>query len=369
MLKVAILMLFVSTAIFSQNSKVTDLPDISVIGSFLGSKIDGNNKFNVNEIEFSFQHMLYPSVKADIFVALHKEEDSEKLVLELEESYVTFLDLPYVIAPNFFNKTGIGAILGKKMINFGKINPLHPEQRSFIDRPVAVQTFLGGAESLAGQGMQISTLLPFSFFSQLEIGYWTVAAHEEHNEEATGEGEGDAGEAEDSHSLHGIEYENRLLNARLWNSFALSDSREIELGLSYLLSNTTADSNNEKPSLMGIDFSYNVELSTFKSLSFMSEFYKANYAGEGDQTKETQIGGFASIFYNFNSTYSAGFRLGLLGKHGDEGEQKTQYSIIGVRQLTETSKFRIQYNSGEEVEDAIYFQFIFGMGPHSHVLQ
>mgnify|MGYP004176378397 CR=1 FL=1 len=32
------------------------------------------------------------------------------------------------------------------------------------------------------------------------------------------------------------------------------------------------------------------------------------------------------------------------------------------------SKFRLQYNSGENVENTIYAQFIFGMGPHSHVL-
>ena len=129
----------------AQQAKPTDIPNISVIGSFLGMHTDHADSFEVSEIELSFQHMLYPSVKADIFMALHKEDGELKLALE--EGYVTFLDLFGGVAPNLLSILGIEGIIGKKMFNFGKINPLHPEQWSFIDRPIATQHVLGGAES------------------------------------------------------------------------------------------------------------------------------------------------------------------------------------------------------------------------------
>ena len=56
-----------------------------------------------------------------------------------------------------------GTIVGKKLIGFGKINPLHPEQWQFVDRPILNQTFLGKA-SLSAEGVQLLTLLPLPFF-------------------------------------------------------------------------------------------------------------------------------------------------------------------------------------------------------------
>ncbi|MEK9657227.1 MAG: hypothetical protein VW378_02500 [bacterium] len=342
---------------YAQQKKATDLPNISVIGSFLGTHTDEKDDFSVNEIELSFQHMLYPSVKADIFMALHKEGDN-KLELALEEAYVTFIDLAGVIAPNMASNLGIGAILGKKMVNFGKLNPLHPEQRKFIDRPLATQQVLGGHESLSGEGAQLAYLLPLPFFSQIELGYWKVAKHEEEESSQTEE-------------AHGVEYEKELLNTRLWNSMAISEQQEIELGLSFLLGNASAESKKEQQELIGLDLSYTHELGVNQKLSLQGEYYNALY-GEEDEPNEgrkRQIGGFVSAFYSFNASYEAGLRYGTLGKHGDEGQSKTQWSLIAVKQLTDTSKFRLQYNTGDQVEDTAYLQFIFGMGPHSHVLQ
>ena len=86
------------------------------------------------------------------------------------------------------------------------------------------------------------------------------------------------------------------------------------------------------------------------------------------------FGCFTSLF-NFSKLYSAGVRYSSLGKHGDEGEDVTQIAYQITRQLTETSKFRIQHNVNDNPNDAVLdenvtlVQFIFGMGPHSHVLQ
>ena len=92
------MLLLSQSLLFAQEKKVTDLPDISVIGNFVGSRTESKNNFNVQEIEFAFQHYLYPSVKANVFTALHKE--SNKMNFELEEAYVDFSDITSILLPN-----------------------------------------------------------------------------------------------------------------------------------------------------------------------------------------------------------------------------------------------------------------------------
>ena len=342
----------------------TTLPDISLIGNFQATHADSGNAFDVKEIELSLQHYLYPSVKADVFLALHKEENGER-VFELEEAYVTFFDLMGVVVPESKMNLGIGALMGKKLISVGKINVLHPEQLNFVDRPVAIQQFFNGSEGLSGEGGQLSYLLPLPFFSQLEAGYWTTSTHA-HDEESHEEEGDEHEEGLEEHS--GIEFENRLFNTRLWNSFKTSDRSEFELGMSYLIGNAGASSKSEKQHIYGIDLSYTHDLTPNRQLYFNSEFYQARFGHEGE-ARENQSGGFVSGMIDINKYYSTGIRYGTLSKHGDEGETQTQWSFILSRQLTETSKFRLQYTDNDTLENTVLAQFIFGMGPHSHVLQ
>ena len=107
-----LLMAFILTNGYAQTEKkVTDLPNISVIGNIIGESNDHKKSLDVKDIEFSFQHYLYPSVKADIFLGLHKENG--KRSLELEEGYVTFLDTLNIIAPNAGLPSGLGPSLVK----------------------------------------------------------------------------------------------------------------------------------------------------------------------------------------------------------------------------------------------------------------
>ena len=247
---------------------------------------------------------------------------------------------------------GIKSIVGKKLIGIGKTNALHPEQWVFVDRPIAIKQFFGADHGLSGEGAQLDYLLPLPFFSQVEVGYWKVSAH----------AEGAAAE------LHGIEYNNNVINSRLWNSFALSDSKEFELGLNYLTSNTNSPVATDRQDIIGVDVSYLQETNNENWIKLQAEYYQANYGEETATERELQTGGYLSSFFKFSKNYQTGIRYGLLGKHGDKGESKAQISLVLTRQLTETSKFRLQYNDGEKVENTVLAQFIFGMGPHSHVL-
>lgn len=333
----------------AQTKKVTDLPDISIIGNMVATSTDSSKSMDVSEIEFSFQHYLYPSVKADVFVGLHKESNGQRKI-ELEEGYVTFLDTFGVLAPNLGLPSGLGTIVGKKLLGIGKINPLHPEQWQFTDRPLPIKQFFGQDHGLSAEGIQLSYLLPLPFFSQIEWGYWTPSAHEEV-----------AGES------HGIEYEKRLISTRLWNSFEISKTQEFQLGFNYLQGNPSASTKDDKQTLMGTDVTFNQDIAG-QLLTLQGEIYRVEYGEEGEAA-EKQTGSYVSATYDITSDYQAGIRYDQLGKHGDEGSEVNQLAYMLTRQLTETSKFRLQFNSGEKVENTLYAQFIFGMGPHSHVLQ
>ena len=343
--------LLLSGAVIGQTNKVTELPDISVLGQYEARYSESEKSFKINEIEFAFQHYLYPSIKADFFTALHKNEEGH-FKYELEEGYLTFSNLLDILLPNSKSNIGIGAIVGKKFLNLGKINQLHPEQLNFADRSIVSKQFFGSHHNLAGEGGSINYLLPLSFFSQIELGAYQAIAEEEE------EGEAHAN----------VEYENKIFTGRLWNSFELNSKNELELGLNYVLGNATATESDDQQQLMGIDLTLLQELGHEKHLKFQTELYQATYGDEGE-SREEQSGYFASLIYKHNSYLQAGLRYATLGTHGDEGTEINELALSLTRQLTETTKFRVQYTTGEHIEDSVSVKLLFGMGPHSHILQ
>lgn len=338
---------------FAQTTKVTDLPDVSVIGVFQGEAVDGQTKeFGVEEIEFAFQHFLYPGVKAEVFTTFAKEDDGTHAA-EFEEGYVTFADVFNTLLPSQEWLPGVSVVVGKRLLSIGRLNVLHTESLPFVGHSLANKQFFGESHGLSGEGAAASYLLPLPFFSQVELGFWTPTAEEE--------------EEEEDHSE--IEYENRIINGRVWNAFKLQEATDLEVGLSYVFGNPTADESYEEQHVVGVDVVLNHELDKTRTLKVHTEYYSASYAEDDETSRESQDGGFVSTELSLDDKHDVGLRYGVLGKHGDEGSTMSQLALSLTRQLTDTTKFRVQYNTGENVEDAIYAQFIFGMGPHSHILQ
>ena len=346
-------------------SKATDSPNISVIGQFLGSSNSEQSSFKVKEIEIAFQHNIYPGVRADVFTTFHKEENETKF--ELEEAYLTFSDVFDTFTPDYKAPIKLGAYMGKKSLNVGKMNSKHSEQWYFVDKAKVLKQFLGEDHGLAGEGVQLNYLLPTPFFSQASVGYYSYS--NPHAEASTG--------TTTTHSDESIAFYDSLLNARLWNSFALDTNQELELGFSYLLGNAADKTTRNQQEILGFDLSYSLDLDYDKKLIVLSETYIANYGEENEattiegdyNTRERQDGSFVSAIYQPNKYNQAGIRFGTLGKHGDTGKRKNQWSFLYSKKLTETSKLKFQYNAPQNEKPEFLVKFIFGFGPHSHVLQ
>jgi hypothetical protein len=123
-------------------------PDTAVVGNFLGTAGrtpgSGEPSLELAEAEASFQAIVDPYARADVFLTFGPEE------LGIEEAYVTFPTLP-------------GGLLGKagRMRDaFGKVNSLHTHNVPWADRPLVVGNLLGGDEGLSDSGLSLSRLIP-----------------------------------------------------------------------------------------------------------------------------------------------------------------------------------------------------------------
>jgi hypothetical protein len=136
-------------------------PQIAVIGNFLANV--GNNPvqpspaFQVEESEISFQAVVDPYARADLFLSFTNDG------VEVEEGYVTFLALPWQTQ----------AKAGKFKVQFGKINTLHLHVLPWADEPLPFTDILlqPQFDTWAAEGISVSKVieLPGDTFSEAYV--------------------------------------------------------------------------------------------------------------------------------------------------------------------------------------------------------
>ncbi len=124
-------------------------PDISVIGNFVGlaghSPADEQPSLDLREAEVSFQSIVDPYARADVFLTFSNGD------VGVEEGYITFLALP----------GGLLVKVGKMRDAFGKVDGMHAHVLPTADRPLVNRSLLGGEDGLADSGVSVSRLVPF----------------------------------------------------------------------------------------------------------------------------------------------------------------------------------------------------------------
>ena len=319
--------------------------NISVIGN-LQAVINDNaaDEVGVKEIELALQSYVAPDIRADIFIAIHEEDET---VIEPEEVYFTFFDplkSGLGIENTPFNR--FSAKVGKKFIGIGKQNALHPEQWIAVDKPL-VFTELLGEESAVANGAEIITALPLPFFSELSVGLWDPAAHEEYEDE------------EESDHHEGLDADTPMVVARLWNSMALSDTSELELGVTYLQGDERVDG--LRQTVSGLDLTYKAFIAPYKKVFVRAEYLSSVH-------EYTREGGYVLASYTGSKWWETGVRYDIV-KANEENTEASLWSFFAVKKLSEVSRLKVQYAGAKDVAPVLSMQLIFGIGPHSHVLQ
>lgn len=332
-----------------------DLPDISVIGNVVGTyggsrDNPDRDKIVVREVELALQGYLHPDVRADVMAAFDRHDGHYDF--ELEEAYITFLRIPYLQEVPYLD--GFSVQAGKKLLGFGKLNPIHPHHWHFVDRPWVLESYLGD-HGLAGTGVNVSYLAPLPFFLQADFGAWHVDDDDHH------------GGCGHDHSVLGLEGE--TYSGRLWSSFPLSDSQELEAGFSGVKSyGSHRDDHKDKVMVFGADLTYRLLGDALQRLILQSEILYMNRKVPVGTLH--RWGGYGHLNYRFNQYWDAGFRYDWLQTPFPSKDQKQALSGMLTHSLTETTKLRLQYQyDPEENDHGIFIQAIFGLGPHAHPLE
>ena len=142
-------------------------PDLSVVVDvqtlFTDDKDNDNrNKVRVSAGELALQAFLYPGVRGDFVAAFeqHYEGDSVETEVHVEEAYASFLDLPF----------GMQLEAGRKLMNFGKFNALHPHHWPVAESPLVLANLFGHHPWL-DDGVQMNILVPNPWDLYLKTGF------------------------------------------------------------------------------------------------------------------------------------------------------------------------------------------------------
>jgi len=316
-----------------------NLPDVSLVGDILG-KVSGDsddpysNKVLIREIEFALQGYLYPEMRADAFLAFHRHGDHFEA--EICEGYASFLNL----------LGEFSLIVGKKHVDFGKVNKLHQHHVPYADRPAVLDNFFG-EDGLVGEGVSIDYLLPLPFFVQLGLGAWQAGSEEGGHFALTDE----------------------IYNARLWASFATGDNSELEIGGSGVMGKgPLAAQKKDDVNVVGLDITFKFWPTAYRRLFLQAEVLHLMRDLPADQIRRWGFYGFSG--YRFTRYWDAGLRYDWAENALPEKELTQKFSAFVTNHLTETTKVRFQYGYrlDAQLHEAV-IQLIFGIGPHSHPLE
>jgi hypothetical protein len=324
-----------------------NLPDISVIGDITGKlSSDKNdidrNKILVREIELALQGYIYPEMRADVFLAMHRH--GSIIEPEICEAYVGFLSII----------NGLSLKAGKQHIDFGKINRIHEHHRPYTTQPLVLTNFFGD-HGLVGEGAMLEYLLPLSLFMQVDIGAWRVES--EHHQQEGVEEPAEFGLADEVYS------------GRLWTSFPLGETTELELGASIATGHGSHyQEHQDNAKIFGADLTFKLWPSAYERLIFQTEVL--NLRREISVGKLSRWGFYNYLGYQFNKYWDAGLRYDWSETAFPEKGHADYLSGIITNHLTETTqiRFQYQYNLNSKIYGA-FLQLIFGIGPHSHPLQ
>lgn len=114
-----------------------------------------NRGFTLQNAELTFSGVVDPYLRGDANIVMQIDASGASTI-ELEEAYLTSLDLPWHL------QLKAGQFFGA----FGRLNPTHPHTWDFVDQPVINSRLLGG-DGFRNPGAQVSWLAPLPFFLEI----------------------------------------------------------------------------------------------------------------------------------------------------------------------------------------------------------
>jgi len=337
-------------------SQTTLNPDISAIGQVSVfshndlTRLNEQKKLNLTEpsVELNINGYLNPFVRADGVIAWEGEENAV-----IEEFYATILrGLPL----------NMNLRAGKYLLEFGRLNPIHPHAYSFIDLPIVHKEFFGD-EGLNDAAIRAAFLLPTgNAFTEL-MGAIT---------------KGNALLEEDALEGNDTTHLNPGAFGRLTTSLAVSETAELSLGTSFLNSVYELEPRQLRASIFGGDIKYKNVMSRYSTLLLEGELlYRSQEQDSADNL--TSYGTYAYVDYKFRKAYNIGgmidytslksLEFDTLGIPSEVTSNTWRGALfVGFAPIEETSLIKLvgHWTKPEEADGIweLALQFVFSLGPH-----
>ena len=283
------------------------------------------------------QSVVDPYARADFFLSVARDATG-KFGLELEEGYLTSLDLP----------AGLQLKAGKFRSTFGKINNIHPHALPFISMPNVYVHYLGD-DGLNDEGLSLSWLIPnpLDFYQELTV-------------EATRG-------PDDNPSFVRSDVDRFLYTAHLKNFWDLTDNATLELGLS------GAGGQNDlvfTTLLGGVDLTYKwkpLQYNTYQSLVLQAEAILSSKRLTETQTMKS-LGMYALATYQVGQRWFLTGRFDYSSLPDNSSFIERAYSGALGWYATEFQKIEVEYKTSRSnaypTMNQLLLRSVFVIGAH-----
>jgi hypothetical protein len=308
---------------------------------FSSSRKDKSN-FEFRSAELGFSASIDPFARAYAF--FNGTNDG----VEVEEAALVTTSLPY-------NLTVKG---GRFFADFGRLSTFHDHDLPFVNRPLVLDTYVGG-ESQA-DGVEVSWLVPIPHYLSVTVGGYNKIGAE--NDRASNDVPRDPGE---------FTYLGRIATA-----FTLTDEHTLDVGISDAFTPLVKSEGRNSRNLAGADLTYRytpLSSAGYRGLVWGSEFLVNSENSEtsaGTFRRHNSFGMYSYVEPKLSRRYYAGLLYEYVQDIPSPSQWTQKISPYFTIWASEFQRLRLQYthtwSSNQSPDDAFFLQWTAFIGSHLH---
>lgn len=360
-------------------------PAIGLVGETVfsyrskGSDATGSNRpggFDVwqRSLEMVASASVDPFAKGYAVINASADSATSEATLAVEEAALQTTSLP----------GNLELKAGRFFAEFGRLAYIHDHELPFVNRPLALDEYIGGESQ--SDGLQLNWLMPVPHYVSLTAGVGDHFGGDSPNPDHPGT----------FRAFSGLNFWGRL--SSYWD---LTPNWQVEAGVSGLWNPKEQDRGGvdaftgsggipmteRERRLAGVDFKFSyvpLRNNQFRSFTWGTEvLYSDNrylldpngvpFDGDEFEGNVGSVGLYSYVNYKWSRQWSAGFLFDYVQSPQNHSDETFDYSPFITFALSHWNQLRLQYThtdhnaaSGLHPNDAIYLQWAWIIGAHSH---
>ena len=354
---------FVGETVTSYRSKGSDKT---------GSDRPGGFDVWARSLELNASASVDPFAKAWVVANASADSATGESTFNIEEAALQTTSLP----------GNLSLTAGRFFGEFGRLANIHDHELPFVNRPLALDDYIGGESR--SDGAQVNWLVPVEHYISITAGVGDQFGGDRPNPNNPG----------NTRVIGGLNFWGRAST-----SFDLTDNWQAEAGVSGLWNPKTEDRGGvlvqpdgstlteKERRLAGLDFKLSyvpLRDNQFRSFTWGTEvlFSDNNFlfdpdglpvSGDEYRGDVNSLGLYSYASYKWSRQWSAGFLFDYVQSAQNHDDETFAYSPFVTFALSHWNQLRLQYThtdrsaaSGLKPDDAIYLQWAWIIGAHSH---